>query len=208
LLAYNACAACNIEYLGHHLYPFSPLVKSFADAEDKYAPLTLSGIITNKEGSETSMKPNPPLPTVVEYWLPFLIKEGHRKAFKSALGKSVSVNTIIIMPMIKPAKIPLDLVDNVVKSIVLDTELFPIMYRPTIQSSPAFSKIKSNSTKLLTMNSSFGHIKSSNATACQVALANWDYHVNITGPATKYVIIKEALVEDHLDEPTFPPSSM
>jgi hypothetical protein len=54
------------------------------------------------------------------------------------------------------------------------------------------------------MNSSLEHIKSSNATACRVALANWDYYVNVTEPAAKRIIITEASAEDHPDEPTFP----
>jgi hypothetical protein len=79
--------------------------------------------------------------------------------------------------MIKLAKLSLDLIDDVVESGVLDTEAFPVIYRPTIQSKPDFSKLGSNNTKLLTANSEeyYGHITSSDATACHVALENWDY---------------------------------
>jgi hypothetical protein len=149
-MAYDTCAACNVGYLGHHLLiaeKFPELVKSLVYAEDKYAPLTLLGIVTeNKENGVTSMKPTATLPAIIEYWLPFLTKEGHRTTLKIALGKFVSVNTIIGMPMIKPAKLSLDLIDNVVESGVLDTEPFPVIYRPTIQSKPDFSEIGSNDT--------------------------------------------------------------
>jgi hypothetical protein len=52
LVAYDTCAACNVGYLGHHLpiaEKFPELVKSLVYAEDKYAPLTLSGIVTENK---------------------------------------------------------------------------------------------------------------------------------------------------------------
>jgi hypothetical protein len=206
LLAYDTCAACNVGYLGHHLpiaEKFPQLVKSLVYAADKYAPLTLSGIVSDKEGSITDMKPTATLPAVIEYWLPFLTKEGHRTTLKIALGQSVSVNTIIGMPIIRPAKLSLDLVDDVVESGVLDTEPFPVAYRPTIQSMPDFSKINSDSNKLLLTHSSLGHITAEDATACRVALTNQDCPVE---PPAKRVTIEKALVDT--DEPVFPPSSM
>lgn len=41
------------------------------------------------------------LPAVIKYGLSFLTKEGHRTILKMALGKFISVNMIIDMPMIK-----------------------------------------------------------------------------------------------------------
>jgi hypothetical protein len=207
LLAYNTCAACNIGYLGHHLpilEKFPQFVKSFVYMADKYAPLTLSGIVSNKEGSVTEMKPTATLPAIIQYWLPFLTKEGHRTTLKIALGKSVLVNTIIRMPMIRPAKLSLDLVDNVVESGVLDTKLFPVAYRPTIQSTTDFSKTNSDSNKLLLTHLTLGHITTEDATACRVALANHNYSFDSTEPPAKGVTIEKASVY----EPTFPPSSM
>jgi hypothetical protein len=94
LVACDTYTACNVGYLGHHLpiaEKFSELVKILVYAEDMYAPLTLSGIVTeNKESSVTSMKPTATLPAIIEYWLPFLTKEGHRTTLKIALGKFVS----------------------------------------------------------------------------------------------------------------------
>ncbi len=62
--------------------------------------------------------------------MPFLTKEGHKTTLKIALGFNVSVNTIIVMPIIRPAKLSLDLVDNVVKSGILDTKPFLVIYSP------------------------------------------------------------------------------
>jgi hypothetical protein len=61
---------------------FPQLVKSLVYAAEKYAPLTLSDIVSDKEGSITEMKPTATLPAVIEYWLPFLTKEGHRATLK------------------------------------------------------------------------------------------------------------------------------
>jgi hypothetical protein len=128
---------------------------------------------------------------------------------KVALGKSVSVNTIIGMPMIKPAKLSLDLIDDVGESGVLDTEPFPVIYRPTIQSKPDFSKIGSNGTKLLMTNSDeFGHITSSDATACRVALANWDYLMVNNKPTAKRLKFDRAPIDDQDDTAAvYPPST-
>jgi hypothetical protein len=103
---YDTCAACcNVGYAGHHLpiaerYP--ELVKSLTYTADKYSPLTLSGIV---HGDKEKAKKQPPatLPIVIEYWMPFLTKEGHKTTLKIALGCNVSVNTIIGMPMIRAA---------------------------------------------------------------------------------------------------------
>jgi hypothetical protein len=122
--------------------------------------------------------------------------------------KFVSVNTIIGMPMIKPAKLSLDLIDNVVESGVLDTEPFPVIYRPTIQSKPDFSKIGSDNTKLLTTNLEYGHITSSDATACRVALEDWDYSIVDNEPTAKRVKFDEASIDDLNDTAAvYPPST-
>jgi hypothetical protein len=52
------------------------------------------------------------------------MKQDHHTSLKIVLGKQVSVNTILGMPMIQPAQLSLDLVNNVVESGVLDTEPF------------------------------------------------------------------------------------
>jgi hypothetical protein len=50
---------------------FPQLVKSLVWAAKKYAPLTLSGMVTDKEGSKMAMKPTATLPVLIKYWLPF-----------------------------------------------------------------------------------------------------------------------------------------
>jgi uncharacterized Zn finger protein (UPF0148 family) len=172
LVAYDTCAAVNIGHLGHHLQiaeKFPQVVKSLTYAADKYSPLMLSGIVTETEGKST-VKPTTTLPAIIENWLPFRTKEGHRTTLKIALGHHVSVNTIIGMPMIKPAKLSLDLSDNVVEAGVLDTEPFPVIYRPTIWSAPDFSKVHSDDAKLLVTDSPLDHITADEGRACTVAL--------------------------------------
>jgi hypothetical protein len=172
LLAYNTCAACNVGYLGHRLpivEKYQQLVKSLIWAADKYSPLVLSGIVSDEEGDKT-IKPTATPPIIIKYWLPFQTKQGHRTSLKIALGKHVSVNTIIGMPFIQPAQLSLDLVDNVVNSGVLDTEPFPISFRPTSTSAPDFSRISDDDVKLLVSNSHWDHVLSENVRACITGL--------------------------------------
>jgi hypothetical protein len=173
-VAYDTCAACNVGFAGHHLpiaerYP--ELVKSVTYTADKYSPLTLSGIVHGEKGKSTK-QPSAILPIVIEYWMPFLTKEGHKTTLKIALGNEVSVNTIIGMPMIRPAKLSLDLVDNVVESGILDTEPFPVIYRPTIQSTPDFSQVASDDPKLLKLSIDYDHVTSAEVRACTLAMAS------------------------------------
>jgi hypothetical protein len=113
--------------------------------------------------------------------------------------------------MIKLAKLSLDLIDDVVESGVLDTEAFPVIYRPTIQSKPDFSKLGSNNTKLLTANSEeyYGHITSSDATACHVALENWDYLIMVDNkPTAERLKFDTASIDDQDDTAAvYPPST-
>jgi hypothetical protein len=172
-VAYDTCAACNVGYAGHHLpiaerYP--ELVKSLTYTADKYSPLTLSGIVHgDKEKSKNQSSAIPPI--VIKYWMPFLTKEGHKATLKIALGCNVSVHTIIGMPMIRPAKLSLDLVDNVDESGILDTEPFPVIYRPTIQSAPDFSSISSDDPKLFASTTELEHVTSNEVKACALSLS-------------------------------------
>jgi hypothetical protein len=132
-----------VGYLDFHLAvaeKLPQLVKSLVWAKDEFSPLILSGIVSD-EASEESLKPTSTLPAVIEYHIPYLSREGYRTSLKIALGKGVSVNTIIGMSMIRPAKFSLDLTDNVMESGVLDTTPFPINYKPTIKSMPDFSNL-------------------------------------------------------------------
>jgi hypothetical protein len=214
LLAYDTCAACNVGYLYFHLpiaEKFPQLVKSLTYCTDKYAPLTLSGIVSEKKDETPVMKPCATLPVIIEYWLPFPTMGGSRTTLKIALGKMVSVNTIIGMPMIGAAKLSLDLVDNVVDSGILDCEPFPVTFRPTSQSAPDFSIVKSDNNKLLSTNAELSHIQSSDAVACRVAMANYDYSDVNSEPIPKKAKIDIASVTDgdhHTPTVTFPDSTL
>ncbi len=114
--------------------------------------------------------------------MPFLTKEGHKTTLKIALGDDVSVNTIIGMPMIRPAKLSFDVLDNVVEPGILDTEPFPVTYRPTIQSAPDFSSHgDANAPKLF--HSDFEHVSVESVRACQQAMATFTATAAFAKPA-------------------------
>lgn len=210
LVAYHTCAVCNVGWLPFHLIiaeKFPQLVKSLVYCADKYAPLTLSGIVTENKDGTSNIKPTATLPAVIEYWLPYKTRKGHRTTLKIALGKLVSVNTIMGMPMIGPAQLSLDLKDNVVESGVLDCEPFPVTYRPTSQSKPDFKHVNSDNTKLLLSEIAtidgidFVHIQKADAIACRVALANYDYAEINSEPTAKKAKFDTISVAD-IDHPT------
>jgi hypothetical protein len=74
--------------------------------------------------------------------------------------------------MIRPVKLSFDLVDNVIESGILDTEPFPVIYRPTIQSAPDFSKIASDDPKLFISSSEYDHVTSTEVKACILAMSS------------------------------------
>jgi hypothetical protein len=73
--------------------------------------------------------------------MPHTSKEGYQTSLKIALGKGVSVDSIIGMSMICPAKLSLDLSDDVMEAGALDTIPFPIIYKPTIRTMLDFSNV-------------------------------------------------------------------
>jgi hypothetical protein len=82
--------------------------------------------------------------------MPYKSKEGYQTMLKIALGEMVSVSTIMGMSMIKPAKLSLDLNDNVVDPGVLDIEPFPVTYKQPIKSIPDFQNLESSGKSLIT----------------------------------------------------------
>jgi hypothetical protein len=143
--AYDTCAALCVGSSEFHLAiaeKLPNLVKSLIWAKDEYTPLTLSGIVSDDDDSATSsIKPTSTLPAIIEYHMPYKSKEGYQTSLKIALGKGVSVNTIIGLSMIRPAKFSLDLTDDVMEPGVLDTVPFPLTFKPTIKSLPDFSNV-------------------------------------------------------------------
>jgi hypothetical protein len=173
LVAYDTCAAINCGNLLHHLPIMEKCpeaVKSVTYAKDEYSPIVLSGIVT--DDGDNSTKPTATLPVVVEYHLPFLTKEGYKTSIKIALGNDVSVNTILGLPTIRPAKMSLDLSDNVVESGVLDTEPFTVLFRPTSVSIPDFSNIDNGSTSLLITEADYDHVSIKDIQACRAFVDN------------------------------------
>ena len=109
----------------------------------------MSDFVADAESSETTVKPTSTLPAVIEYHMLYLSKEGYQTSLKIALGEGVSVNTIIGMSMIRPAKLSLDLSDDVMEAGVLDTTPFPITFKQTIRSMPDFSNLDETDIKTL-----------------------------------------------------------
>ena len=148
-VAYDTCAVLCVGWAGYHLaiakqHPH--LVKSLVWAQEKYTPLTLSGVVSNDDGNATqSEKLVTTLPAVIEYYMPYPSKQGHPTSFKVAIGDNVAVNTLIGMSMIKPAKFSLDLEDNVIDSGILDTAPFPVTYKQTTGSLPNRASLTNSS---------------------------------------------------------------
>jgi uncharacterized Zn finger protein (UPF0148 family) len=74
-VAYDTCAALCVGWSGFHLAvakAFPHLVKSLVWAKDEYTPLTLSGIVSNKEGETTKTDSwlVTTLLAVIEYYMP------------------------------------------------------------------------------------------------------------------------------------------
>jgi hypothetical protein len=155
--AYDTCAALCVGHLGFHLaiaQELPHLVKSLIWAKDEYTPITLSGIVSDSSDKKATkpipaMKPTSILPAIIEYHMPYKSREGYQTSLKIALGDNVSVNTIIGLSMIRPAKFSLDLSDDVMEPGVLDTEPFPVIYKPTIRSMPDFSNVDEAAIKSL-----------------------------------------------------------
>jgi hypothetical protein len=133
-VAYDTCTVLCVGSAAFHLAIAErapQVVKSLTWAKDKYSPLTLSGVVSDKDG-KVQHQPTASLPAIIEYYLPYKSKEGYETTLKIALGESISVNTIMGMSMLKPAKLSMDLNDHVIDPGVLDTEPFPITYKSTI----------------------------------------------------------------------------
>ena len=148
-VAYDTCAVLCVGWSGYHLaiakqYPH--LVKSLTWAQEKYTPLTLSGVISDDTGDKPQTeKLVTTLPAIIEYYMPHASKQGHPTSFKVAIGDNVAVNTLIGMSMIRPAKFSLDLEDNLIDSGILDTEPFPVHFKQTTRSLPNLASITNSS---------------------------------------------------------------
>eukprot|EP00978_Attheya_sp_CCMP212_P028535 scaffold98746_cov61-Attheya_sp.AAC.6 len=156
LAAYDMAAVANIGWSDFHLAfakKFPSAVKSITWVNDKYTPLTLSGVVTNDDKSKQEALCTS-LPVVIEYHMPYQSKAGNATSIKFALGKHVGVNSIVGNSTIRSAKMSMDVVDKVIVLGVLDT------YRRMNKCLPNFATIdESGSNAFLT-------------TSDQVVLAN------------------------------------
>jgi hypothetical protein len=142
-VACDTCASVDVGHLGFHLSvaeTLPHLVKSLIWAKDEHTPITLSGIVSDASDKNTA-KSASILPAIIECHMPHKSREGYQTSLKIALGDKVSVNTVVGLSMIRPAKFSLDLSDDVMEPGVLDTEPFPVIYKPTIRSMPDFSNV-------------------------------------------------------------------
>jgi hypothetical protein len=90
---------------------YPQLVKSIALAADRYAPILLSGVVSDEEEQHNF---STALPCVVEFHMPYMTNAGSPTSLKIACGKQVGVNALIGMSFMTAAKLVVDLEDNVI----------------------------------------------------------------------------------------------
>jgi hypothetical protein len=142
---FDTGSAINIGKMEFHLSlakRFPSAVKALIWAKDEYSAIVLSGIIGVGDGNGQSLTPTALLQAVIIYILPYLTVDGYQTTIAFALGKEVSVNSIIGMPFIRSAKLSLDMNDEVIQSGVLATEPFPVTFKRTTNSLPDFSSLE------------------------------------------------------------------
>jgi hypothetical protein len=169
-VAYDTCAVLCVGWSGFHLAvakAFPHLVKSLTWAQDKYTPLTLSGIVSNEDDkAKTDSRLVTTLPAVIEYYMPHTSKQGHPTSFKVAIGDNVAVNTLLGMSMIRPAKFSLDLEDDVIDSGILDTEPFPVTFKQTNRSMPNLASVTDLNAHSLATTLDFPHVSLETIHSC------------------------------------------
>jgi len=93
---------------------------------DKFAPITLSGIVKqDTEGKITTTE----LPVAFTFHTPFLTPDGANTTLAIAAGPDVSVNLILGLPFIKATGCVLDVNNNVARFDGLDCSPLEIIYR-------------------------------------------------------------------------------
>ena len=66
------------------------------------------------------------LKAVIKYHIPHKTKQGNVTCFNVALGDGVGVNMIMVMSMIRPERLNLDVIDDVVTGGILDYAPLPV----------------------------------------------------------------------------------
>jgi hypothetical protein len=143
---------------------YPQLIKSLVWAQDKYRPLTLSGVVSSDDPNSESKKYQTVLPAIIEYHWPYLITQGSPTSFKVAIN--IAINTISGMSMIRAGKFSLDIEDDLIDSGLLDTTPFLVTYKPTNRSMPNTHRHANNNKQSFgTLNTNL-HISYKTITAC------------------------------------------
>ena len=133
-MVYDTGAQLNCGYAGYHLAiakAFPSIVKSLIWAEDKYAPLVLSGVVNNDEDKKAKSIISTTLPAVIEYHTAYQTSQGIPITLKVAIGNDVSVNTIMGLSTIKSAGVTLDTDAKVFQVSILNNMNFEAVFKPT-----------------------------------------------------------------------------
>jgi hypothetical protein len=119
------CTA-NSDYIMAIAKAYPQRVKSITLAADRYAPILLSGVVSDEEERHNY---STALPCVVEFHMPYMTNAGSPTSLKVACGKQVGVNALIGMSFMTAAKLVVDLDDNIIESKLLSCDPFPIIYK-------------------------------------------------------------------------------
>jgi hypothetical protein len=120
---------------------YPQLVKSITLAADRYAPILLSGVVSDEEEQHNF---STALPCVVEFHMPYMTNAGSPTSLKIACGKQVGVNALIGTSFMTAAKLVIDLEDNIIESKLLSCDPFPIIYKRPQRSMPNLVPITGN----------------------------------------------------------------
>ncbi len=134
--------------LGYYKYilgickAFPHLVKSIVWAEDKYCPIHLSGVVSDKDNTTMSLEERrqrallSTLSAVVTFHMPYFTKNNANTSFSIAIGKGVSVNLLVGMSFIRNIQLVIDPSDNIAEAKMLECEPFEIVFKPASRGEP------------------------------------------------------------------------
>jgi hypothetical protein len=134
----------NWDYVMGITKAYPQLVKSITLSKNRYAPIALSGVVSD---DETAHAYSTDLPCVVEFHMTYVTIGGAPTSLKIAIGKEVDVNVLIGMSFMTAAKLIVDLNDNVVESKLLSCKPFPIVYKRPQKSKPNLVPVTGNQSK-------------------------------------------------------------
>jgi hypothetical protein len=138
------CTA-NSDYIMAIAKAYPQLVKSITLTADRYAPILLSGVVSDEEEQHNY---STSLPCVVEFHMPYMTNAGSPTSLKVACGKQVGVNALIRMIYMAAAKLVVDLDNDIIESKLLSRDLFPIIYKsPHQRSMPNLVPVTGNRSK-------------------------------------------------------------